>query len=80
MIKTSDYIIQRLVEHGVKHVFMIPGGGVMHLDDSVGKHKGIEYIANHHEQACAIAAEGYARVTGRMGCILVTTGPGGRTR
>ena len=77
MVKTSDYVIQRLVEHGVRHVFMIPGGGAMHLNDSVGKCKDIEFIANHHEQACAIGAEGYARTSGKLGVILVTTGPGG---
>lgn len=77
MIKTSDYVIQRLVEHGVNHVFMIPGGGAMHLDDSIGKCKDLEFIANHHEQACAIGAEGYARASGKMGVAVVTTGPGG---
>jgi acetolactate synthase I/II/III large subunit len=77
MVKTSDYIIQRLAEHGVRHVFMIPGGGAMHLNDSVGKCKEIEFIANHHEQACAIGAEGYARTSGKLGVIVITTGPGG---
>jgi acetolactate synthase-1/2/3 large subunit len=56
---------------------MIPGGGVMHLDDSIGKCKDIQFIANHHEQACAIAAEGYARASGNIGVAVVTTGPGG---
>lgn len=76
-IKVSDYIIQRLVEHGVKDVFMITGGGAMHLNDSVGKCKGINYICNYHEQASAIGAEGYARVSGKMAAVIVTTGPGG---
>ncbi len=70
-------MIQRLVDHGVECVFLIPGGGVMHLDDSVGKRADLRFIANHHEQACAMAAEGYARASGKLGVALVTTGPGG---
>ncbi|MFA6433325.1 MAG: thiamine pyrophosphate-binding protein [Elusimicrobiales bacterium] len=77
MIKLSDYVAKRLVEHGVKHVFMISGGGAMHLNDSVGKCKGLEYICNHHEQASAIGAEGYSRVSDKLGVSIVTTGPGG---
>lgn len=77
MIKLSDYVAKRLVEHGVKHVFMISGGGAMHLNDSVGKCAGLEYICNHHEQASAIGAEGYSRVSDRLGVAIVTTGPGG---
>ncbi|MFC1566319.1 thiamine pyrophosphate-binding protein [bacterium] len=77
MMKVSDYIIKRLVEHGTKHIFLVSGGGSMHLNDSIGKNKDIEYICNHHEQACAIAAEGYARVSGKFGVVNVTTGPGG---
>lgn len=56
---------------------MITGGGAMHLNDSVGKVKSIKYHCNHHEQACAIAAEGYARTSGKLGVVVVTTGPGG---
>lgn len=77
MIKVTDYIISRLVEYGVKHVFMITGGGAMHLNDSVGKCKEIEYICNHHEQASAIGAEGYARTSGKLAAVVVTSGPGG---
>src|SRR5208283_4582644 len=77
MIKVSDYIIHRLVEHGVKEIFMISGGGAMHLNDSVGKCKEIQYICNHHEQASAMGAEGYARVSGKLAVVVVTTGPGG---
>lgn len=61
-VKVSDYIARRIADLGVKHVFMVVGGGAMHLDDSIGNEKRLEYICNHHEQACAIAAEGYARV------------------
>lgn len=77
MIKVSDYIVKRLVEYGVKDVFMISGGGAMHLNDSVGRNKSIRYICNHHEQASAIAAEGYSRVTGKLAVVIVTSGPGG---
>jgi len=77
MIKVSDYIAKELVKHGVRHVFMISGGGSMHLNDSLGKHAKLEYICNHHEQASAIAAEGYARVNQKLAVINVTTGPGG---
>ena len=57
-MKLSDYVIDFLVEHGVKHVFMLPGGGAMHLNDSLGKRRNkIEFVCNLHEQACAIAAE-----------------------
>ncbi|MBT3261541.1 thiamine pyrophosphate-binding protein [bacterium] len=78
MIKVADYIMQRLVEkHGVKDIFMISGGGAMHLNDAIGKCEGLNYICNHNEQATAIAVEGYARVTGKIGVANVTTGPGG---
>ena len=76
-IRVSDYIAQTLVEHGVRHVFLVTGGGAMHLNDAFGRCKGMSYVACHHEQACAIAAEGYARVSGRMAAVNVTTGPGG---
>ncbi len=77
MIKVSDYIAARLFEHGIRHVFMITGGGAMHLDDSLGKHRGLKCICNHHEQASSIAAESYARLTRRMAAVCVTSGPGG---
>lgn len=74
-IKLSDYIAKRLKEHGVEHFFMVSGGGAMHLNDSLGR--AIPYTANHHEQACAIAAEGYARINQELAVVNVTTGPGG---
>ena len=76
MIKVSDFIVQALVDYGAKHVFMFTGGMAMHLNDSFGKHSGIETIYNHHEQASAMAAESYARITGNVGIINVTSGPG----
>ncbi len=76
MIKLSDYIAKRLKEkYSIKHIFMISGGGAMHLNDSFGKF--IPYICNHNEQASAIAAEGYARVHQNLAVVNVTTGPGG---
>ena len=77
MIKLSDYVIDFLVQKGVRDVFLVSGGGIMHLIDSVGKNKKINYIANHHEQASATAAESYSRLTNDIGVCLVTTGPGG---
>lgn len=76
MIKVSDYIAKRLKEiYKVKNVFMVSGGGAMHLNDSFGKY--IPYVCNHNEQACAFAAEGYARVNQQLAVVNVTTGPGG---
>lgn len=77
MIKVSDYIVKQLVEYGVKDVFMISGGGAMHLNDSVGRNENLRYICNHHEQASSMAAEGYARVSGKLAVVIVTSGPGG---
>lgn len=77
MIKVSDFIARYLADYGVRHVFILTGGGAMHLNDSFGKEPRIKCIFNHHEQACAIAAEGYSRVTGKLAVVNVTTGPGG---
>jgi len=76
-MKLSDYVFQYITTLGVKHVFMLPGGGAMHLVDSLGSCAGLQYIPVLHEQAAAIAAEAYARVTNNLGVALVTTGPGG---
>ncbi|RPI09701.1 MAG: thiamine pyrophosphate-binding protein, partial [Acidobacteriales bacterium] len=77
LVKLSDYLFRTLADWGVRHIFMVTGGGAMHLNDSIRKETRIRYICNHHEQACAMAAEGYARVSGRVGVVNVTTGPGG---
>lgn len=77
MIKLSDYVIKRLEETGANHMFMLPGGGAMHLNDSLGYSKKIRFVCCLHEQACAIAAEAYARVNNKIGLLMVTTGPGG---
>jgi acetolactate synthase I/II/III large subunit len=75
--KVSDYIVRSLADWGVRHVFMVTGGGAMHLNDSIGAEPRIRYICHHHEQAAAMAAEGYARVSGTVGVVNVTSGPGG---
>jgi acetolactate synthase I/II/III large subunit len=75
-MKVSDYIVGQLADWGVRHIFLVTGGGAMHLNDSVGKEPRIRYVCNHHEQASAIAAEGYARISGQPGVVNVTTGPG----
>lgn len=75
MIKLSDYILKRLKEWGAQHIFLVTGGGAMHLNDSIGT-SGLHYICTHHEQAAAMAAEGYARITNTPGLLNVTTGPG----
>jgi acetolactate synthase I/II/III large subunit len=75
-MKLSDYIFSQLQEWGARHVFLITGGGAMHLNDSVGT-SGLSYTCTHHEQAAAMAAEGYSRITGKPGILNVTTGPGG---
>lgn len=77
MIKLSDYVIKRLEETGTRHMFMLPGGGAMHLNDSLGRSGKIQFVGCLHEQACAIAAEAYARVNNQIGLLMVTTGPGG---
>ena len=76
-MKLSDYVVERLAGWGVRHVFLVTGGGAMHLNDSIGKEAHIQYVCNHHEQASAMAAEAYARISGKPGVVNVTTGPGG---
>jgi len=75
--RLSDYVASFLVSHGVTDVFSIVGGGAMHLNDALGHHPGLRVTYNHHEQACAIAAEAYARLDNRIAAVCVTTGPGG---
>ena len=77
MMKLSDWVANKIIEFGVRHVFMVTGGGAMHLNHSFGTHKQLECVFNHHEQACAIAAEAYYRLTNRIALVNVTSGPGG---
>ncbi len=75
--KLSDYVMEFLISKGVKHVFMLPGGGAMHLNDSLGRCSGLEYTCLFHEQAIAIAAEAWGQFTNAPGIGMVTSGPGG---
>lgn len=76
-VKLSDYVADFLVKNKVENVFTVTGGGAMHLNDSLGHKEGLTCIYNHHEQACAIAAEAYARYAGNIAAVCVTSGPGG---
>lgn len=76
-MRVADYVAQLLVDHGVTEVLMVTGGGAMHLNDALGGHPGLKVVPCHHEQACAMAAESYARLTGRLCAVNVTSGPGG---
>lgn len=76
-IRLADYVADFLVEHEIKDCFMVTGGGAMHLNDALGHKEGLLCTYNHHEQACAIAAEAYARVNNKIAALCVTTGPGG---
>ena len=77
-MKLSDYVIKFLHEnYDVDTIFTLSGGGCIHLVDSLGKSENVNYIATHHEQCAAIAAEGYARKRNKLGACLVTSGPGG---
>jgi len=76
-MKLSDYVIRFIADQGVKHVFLVTGGGAMHLNESLSRRPEIEPICNSHEQASAIAAENYGKATNKLGVALVTSGPGG---
>ncbi len=76
-VRVADYIAELLVKNNINQVFAVVGGGAMHLDDALGNYDGINCIFNHHEQACAMAAESYARLNGQMAVACVTSGPGG---
>lgn len=76
-IRVADYIMRRLADAGVQHVFLLPGGGAMHLDDAIACEERLTPVPCHHEQACGIAAEAYGRTHGvGFGVAVVTTGPG----
>ena len=77
MPKLSDYVFRFVADQGVRHVFLVTGGGAMHLNESLSRCAEIEPVCNSHEQASAICAENYAKATNNLGVALVTTGPGG---
>jgi acetolactate synthase-1/2/3 large subunit len=74
--KLSDCVVRFIAEQGVKHVFLVPGGGAMHLNESLGRSEELTFVCNLHEQASAIAAEAYSKATNNLGVAMVTTGPG----
>lgn len=74
--RVADIIMEILVEHGITDCFAVVGGGAMHLDNALALNKKIHKYFNHHEQACAMAAEAYARLSGNMAAVCVTSGPG----
>src|SRR6478735_3348965 len=76
MMRVADYFAQFLAKRHVDAMFMVSGGMMMHLIDAVGRQPGIRYYCNHHEQASAMAADAYARQTGKPGVCLATSGPG----
>jgi acetolactate synthase-1/2/3 large subunit len=76
-MKLSDYVVRFVAEQGVKHVFLVTGGGAMHLNHSLACETAIEPVCNSHEQASAMGAEAYAKATNHLGVCMVTTGPGG---
>ncbi len=76
--RVADIVVETLIENNIKDCFSVVGGGAMHLNNAfVLKKDAIKTVYNHHEQACSMAAEGYARLTGRMAAVCVTSGPGG---
>jgi len=75
--RLADYVADFMVAHGVTDCFSVVGGGAMHLNDALGHKEGLKVTYNHHEQACAIAAEAYARLDNKIALVCVTTGPGG---
>jgi acetolactate synthase-1/2/3 large subunit len=76
-MKLSDYVVRFIADQGVKHVFLVTGGGAMHLNNSLASEPRLVPICNSHEQASAMCAEAYAKATNHLGVCMVTTGPGG---
>ncbi len=76
-MRVADFIAQLLANDGIEHVFMVTGGGAMHLNDALGREPRLTTVFTHHEQSCAMAAESYARLSGRPAAVNVTSGPGG---
>src|ERR1035437_3331284 len=76
-MRLAEYVMSFVAQQGVKHVFLVTGGGAMHLNDALARCGDLTFVCNHHEQASAIAAENYSKATNNLGVVLVTTGPGG---
>ena len=79
-MRVADYIAEALAGLGLRHVFLVTGGGAMHLNDAFGRAEGLSCVCFHNEQGAAMAADGYARVGGKPAVLNVTTGPGGYQR
>ena|SRR3989338_1346248 len=77
MIRVADYVAEFIYNSGVKHIFLVTGGGAMHLNDGIAAHKKIKYVCCHHEQTVSMAIESYSRITENLGVGCVTSGPGG---
>jgi acetolactate synthase-1/2/3 large subunit len=75
-MRLADYVVSFLADHGIDRVFIVTGGAAMHLNDAFGRNRKLRYACCHHEQACAIAAEGFFRVSGKTALVQVTAGPG----
>lgn len=75
-MRVADYILETIAQQGVKDMFFLPGGGAMHLNNALLKNKNLRAVSMLHEQGAAIAAEGYARTSGKFGACMVTSGPG----
>lgn len=75
-MKLADYIAQRLADFGMRHIFVLSGGASLHLIHAIADHGGIEYVCNLHEQASAMSADGYSRITNRPTAVVATSGPG----
>ena len=76
-MRLADYVMRFVARQGVKHVFLLTGGGAMHLNDALARCSDLTFVCNHHEQASAIAAENYSKATNNLGVAMVTTGHGG---
>jgi len=76
-MRLADYVMSFVAQQGVKHVFLLTGGGAMHLNDALARSQDLSFVCTHHEQAAAIAAENYSKATNNFGVVMVTTGPGG---
>ena len=76
-IRVADYIVSRFYDFGVRDAFIVTGGGAMHLNDAISRNKKIKNTYFHHEQAAAMAADGYNRLSNKCAIVNVTTGPGG---
>ncbi|MCO5385908.1 MAG: thiamine pyrophosphate-binding protein [Desulfosporosinus sp.] len=77
--RVADIVMDILCENGITDCFAVVGGGAMHLNNALAECEKINKVFNHHEQACAIAAEAYSRLTGKLAAVCVTSGPGGQT-